>query len=378
MEKQEYTSFADLAITRRKIKDQFFNQINTLINWKRIDTIIGKSYSKGESVAGRPSYPGLLLFKICLLQTWYGLSDYEVEDQVNDRISFSRFVGLSMDDKCPDHSVISRFRTAMTEKKAYDKLFKEMNKQLQSHKIIVNTGVIVDASITDSPRKPKGFKEYEVVEDRKEHSKEEDDDSIDMPDSKDNNQEVCAQQEPQTSVDKTKAVKLTVKTKPGVDTDGKWVKKAGKLRFGFKQHTGTDENGMITGVITTPANESDMNHLEDVVELSDLPKDGWVMADKGYKSKKNDLIVESHQWQNRIMNRAFRNRPLTEEERIQNKEISKIRYKVERAFGSMRRWFGAGTARYIGLDKMHTQHLMEAMAYNLYRSPRIAMSICVD
>lgn len=113
--------------------------------------IIGKSYSKGESVAERPSYPGLLLVKICLLQTWYGLSDYEVKDQVNDRISFSRFVGLSMDDKCPDHSAISRFRTAMTEKKAYDKLFKEMNKQLQSHSIIVNTGVIVDASITDSP-----------------------------------------------------------------------------------------------------------------------------------------------------------------------------------------------------------------------------------
>lgn len=71
---------------------------------------------------------------------------------------------------------------------------------------------------------------------------------------------------------------------------------------------------MITGVITILANESDMNHLEDVVELSDLPKDSWVMADKGSKSKKNDLIVESHQWQNKIMNRAFRNRPLTKEE----------------------------------------------------------------
>lgn len=97
------------------------------------------------------------------------------------------------------------------------------------------------------------------------------------------------------------------------------------------------------------------------------------MADKRYKSKKNDLIVESHQWQNKIMNRAFRNRPLTEEERIQNKEISKIRYKVEQTFGSMSRWFGAGTARYIGLDRMHTQHIMEVMAYNLYRSPMIAI-----
>ena len=377
MEKEKHIGFADLAVTRRKIKDQFFNQINILINWKRIDAIIGKSYSKGESVAGRPSYPGLLLFKICLLQTWYGLSDYEVEDQVNDRISFSRFVGLSMDDKCPDHSVISRFRTAMTQKKAYDKLFKEMNKQLQSHKIIVNTGIIVDASITDSPRKPKGVKEYEVVVDRKEDSNDADD-SMANTDSVNVSEEVDTQEQTSDSTETSVGVKLAVKTKPGVDTDGRWVKKAGKLRFGFKQHTGTDENGMITSVITTSANESDMSHLIDVVELADLPKDAWVMADKGYKSKKNDELVESRQWKNKVMNRSYRNRPLTEEEKSFNKEISKIRYRVERAFGSMRRWFGAGTARYVGLEKMHTQHLMEAIAYNLYRSPRIAMSICVD
>lgn len=312
-----------------------------------------------------------------MLQTWYGLSDYEVEDQVNDRISFSRFLGLSIDDKCPDHSVISRFRTAMTQKKSHDKLFKEMNKQLQSHKIIVNTGIIVDASITDSPRKPKGVKEYEVIEDRKEDSND-DDASIANNGSINVNKEVDTQEQTSNSIDTFVGVKLSVKTKPGVDTDGRWVIKAGKLRFGFKQHTGTDENGMITSVITTSANESDMSHLVDVVELAALPKDAWVMADKGYKSKKNDELVESHQWKNKVMNRSYRNRPLTEEEKIFNKKISKIRYRVKRAFGSMRRWFGAGTARYIGLEKMHTQHLMEAIAYNLYRSPRIAMSICVD
>ncbi|NQY10979.1 MAG: transposase, partial [Flavobacteriales bacterium] len=33
----------------------------------------------------------MLLFRMCLLQTWYGLSDYEVEDRVNDSISFGYF-----------------------------------------------------------------------------------------------------------------------------------------------------------------------------------------------------------------------------------------------------------------------------------------------
>jgi transposase, IS5 family len=52
-----------------------------------------------------------------LLQTWYGLSDYQVEEEVNDRITFSRFCGISKNSFVPDHSVLSRFRTALSEKK---------------------------------------------------------------------------------------------------------------------------------------------------------------------------------------------------------------------------------------------------------------------
>ena len=52
----------------------------------------------------------LFLFKIELLRTWYGLSDGEVEDQVNDPLSFSRFAGLGMEDIVPDSTTVCRFR----------------------------------------------------------------------------------------------------------------------------------------------------------------------------------------------------------------------------------------------------------------------------
>jgi len=42
----------------------------------------------------------------------------------------------------------------------------------------------------------------------------------------------------------------------------------------------------------------------------------------------------------------------------------------------MKRWFRAATARYIGLAKRHTRHMMEAMAYNLYSSPGIVAKKC--
>ena len=83
-----------------------------------------------ESVDGRPSYPGLLLFKMQLLQIWYNLSDPGVEDMVNDSLSAMRFCGLHIEDDVPDHSTLSRFRKELVEKKAYDRLLKKINQPL--------------------------------------------------------------------------------------------------------------------------------------------------------------------------------------------------------------------------------------------------------
>lgn len=83
-------------------------------------------------MAGRPSCPGLLLFKMCLLQAWYEVSDYEVEGRVNDSLSFMQFVGLQLEDKVPDHSMFSRFRSALTKKDAFERIFEKINARLES------------------------------------------------------------------------------------------------------------------------------------------------------------------------------------------------------------------------------------------------------
>ena len=355
MNKIELTSFADLAADKRKVKEVFFNQINSIINWEKIDQLIKRHYDKGNSAVGRPSYSGLLLFKITLLQTWYNLSDYEVEDQVNDRISFSKFLGLSLEDNCPDHSVISRFRTEMTKRKAYDKLLKEINKQLVTHGILVKQGILLDASVVDTLRKPKGKTEYEVVIDREEESQEEQ-----------------SEQEPQQE----NRSKLVKKVKSGVDKEARWVKKRGRLHYGYKQHTATNEEGLVLALITTPANESDTKHVEDVLDKIDTENYKSIKADKGYKSENNDKVVKEKKLRNHILHKAKKNKKLTRREIKFNKLISKTRYKVERTFGTIKKQFGGGIARYIGLEKMHTQHLMQAIAYNLYRSPGIIVSCC--
>lgn len=120
--------------------------------------------------------------------------------------------------------------------------------------------------------------------------------------------------------------------------------------------------------MTTPADESDIKHLEDVLDIINPIQGTWVKAYKGYKSKGNDDLLSGKPLKNHLMKKATKNKKLSPTEIRFNKLVCKVRYKVERTFGSINKWFRSGIARYIGIDKMHTQHLMEAIAYNLYRS----------
>ena len=325
----------------RKIKKTFFSQINALIDWDKISIIIDKDYSKGESAVGKPSYDGLLLFKICLLQSWYGLSDYEVEDRVNDSISFSYFCGMTIEQVSPDHSTISRFRTALTKTNTFEKLFSSINSQLAAHNIIVKKGLIVDASVVDTPLRPKGKTNHKVTQDRSEETVEVKKDYADS-----------------------------------VDKDGTWLKKRGKYHFGYKKHHVTDDEGLVLGVLTTTASKNEISNLEEVLNTVNiaLPENIPLKADKGYQSKKNTELLKQRKLKNHILKKAVRNKPLTKWEKRFNKLIGKTRFKVERTFGGIKLWFKGGIARYRGIEKMHTQNLMEAMCYNLYRSPGIIAS----
>jgi transposase, IS5 family len=342
MKLQKAHTFADdiCDLRARKIKTTFFTQMNTLLDWEKISSIIDQDYKRGKSVTGKPSYDGLLLFKMCLLQTWYGLSDYEVEDRVNDSISFGYFCGLTIEQASPDHSTLSRFRTSLTETGTFEILFKEINKQLEQHKIIVKTGAIIDASVIDTPLRPKGKSKHKVTQDREDE------------------QEVEVKKEYAASVDK----------------DASWLKKRGKYHFGFKKHHVTDEEGLVLGVLTTKASTNEIANLDEVLDTADLPEDIPLKGDKGYQSAKNEEILKDRKLKNHILKKAKKNKPLTHWEVKFNKIIGKTRFKVERTFGGIKRWFSGGVARYRGISKMHSQNLMEAMSYNLYRSPGILAS----
>lgn len=344
--KKVQMGFFDGHVERRTAKNGFFKQVDAFIDWAPIEKELKKVYKKGLKERGTKAYGPLLLFKMQLVSVWYGLSDVQVEEMANENLSVMRFLGLSLEDDVPDHSTLSRFRSELTSKKAYDRILRKVNAQLSSHRLIVKGGAKVDASLTQSPFSPKGATTYEMAVDREE-------------DDRDNGQ-----------VGKEDSYHMEKKQEqPGADHDARWVKKGGKSVYGYKKHMATDGNGIVLGVHTTPANQHDSKGLEPLIRKVPKAQRRQVMADKGYKSRENDQILKDHGSKSRIMHKGYRNTSLTHWQKKYNKAISNTRWVVERTFGSLKRWFGSGTTRLKGLDKIHGLHVLEAIAHNLKRSP---------
>ena len=100
-ERRRQKSFGDIESARRVPDDHFLMEIERLVNWKPFEKRLKKLY---HPRTGRPSYPPLVMFKALLLQQWYGLSDSGLEEAIADRLSFHRFLGISMSDPVPDET----------------------------------------------------------------------------------------------------------------------------------------------------------------------------------------------------------------------------------------------------------------------------------
>ena len=313
--------------------NKFLQAVDLIMDWDTLSDIF-KRNSK-VSKYGATSYSKILLFKIILLQTWYNLSDPAVEEQINDRISFIKFLKISLDSPTPDHSTISRFRNFLLENKLYDKLFYEVNRQLISNNLIVKNGAIVDATVISSARRPRKVVKGEFVEDRKEE---------------------------ETSLTTSEDNKIVTYSD---DKDASWLKKRGKFIYGYKGHNLVNFDGYFLGGHVTPANISDINQLEKMILESNLESGISVLADKGYMSKKNVELVNKLGFQDGIMRKKVKNRELTEEEKAKNKEISKVRYRVEQSFGLLKQHFGYDRMRYIGLEKCDLENTLKMLSLNI-------------
>ena len=92
--------FADIEVERvlaRTRTQGFLEEINRSVDWKPIEELLMVGYPVGDSELGNKAFYPIVLLKAILLQKWYGIdSDPELENQINDRLSFKKFIGIPL------------------------------------------------------------------------------------------------------------------------------------------------------------------------------------------------------------------------------------------------------------------------------------------
>jgi len=318
-------------------------KINQVIDWSQVEEILMAHYTVGSSREGADAYSPLMLLKGLLLEKWYRIdSDPELENQINDRISFKKFMGLSFDQHSPDHSTFSRFRGRLS-KEAMNLINSVVLQQFSRKGLVINEGVAVDARLVQSASHPISNEEIKKQREKRETS--------------------------EGKLDKNGNL-----LKFSRDLDSDWVVKKGVMHYGFNEHASVDTNhGFVLATELTPASVNDSVYLPYCVTASCHTKDpiGKVYADKGYYGEPNSGFLRMNGISDGIMRKDTRSTRLTDYEKERNKRISKKRYIVEQYFGLSHLHSRAFRARFTRIVKNVIDALFRQMAFNLFRGGRI-------
>ena len=297
MKKPRQATFAESGFEcHRKVtrREKFLSEMDRVVPWKELCAVVEPFYPKGSSGAGRPPVGLERMLRIYFLQQWFNLSDPAVEEALYDSASMRVFVDIDLGrESAPDETTVCKFRHLLEKHALGGQLFEATRRHLQSRGLVVANGTIVDATIIDAPSSTK-------------------------------------------NEDKAR------------DPEMHQTKKGNEWYFGMKAHIGVDsQNKLIHSVAVTAANVADCQVLPHLLH----GKETRVWGDQAYRGQRD--VIRAHA-PNALdfTNRRHRHRGVTDEvERAKNRTKSRVRARVEHAFGVIKRVFGFTKVRYRGLVK---------------------------
>lgn len=296
-------SLLDFALKEKYLKVKKLRSrledMKNLVDWNAFLPL----FPKKETNLGRPNYEKILMIKLSFLQGWYGLSDEELEFQVNDRLSFQQF--LDFPKNIPDYSTIWRFREAFAEDEVLDKIWDELQKQIKEKHITVEKGHIQDASfvVADPGKKNSGMGGRGQM------------------------------------------------AKTSRNSDGSWTKKGKKSFFGYKAHTKMKRGSkIIESLAVTTAKVHD-----GAIDLA--VADDVMYRDRGYSG------IPTRAKGNATMKKG----KLSVRDKLRNKRIVKKRSQGEHPYGTIHRAMKGGRTKLTTVHRVFVQQVFVFMAYNIFR-----------
>jgi IS5 family transposase len=334
-----------LMVKLTKLGDPL-QKLSNYIDWDIFKVPLDKAFAdetKGRTKGGRPPFAKLILFKALLVQSLYNLSDDQLEYQITDRASFRRFLGLKKSDKVPDSKTFWYFREQLIEKDVIMGLFTTFNEMLDAAGVFANEGKMVDASFVEAPRQRNTREENKHI--------------------KENGTAPEAWQQ--------KPHKLCQK-----DVDARWTKKNNAVFYGYKNHIKSDtKTKLIEKFEVTDASVHDSQPVEKLLTEKDEGQPFY--ADSAYTGEEQDKIYDKKKVINKVNEKGYRNKPLTEEQKANNKEKSKTRARVEHIFGFVENSMNGSFVRTIGMARAKAKIGMMNLVYNICRCTQLKITVCM-
>jgi IS5 family transposase len=304
-------------------------RLHEVVDWEAFRAPIENAVvPEPKGPGGRPRFDALIMFKTLVLQRLYHLSDAQTEFMIRDRLSFMRFVGVDLHETIPDEKTIWRFREELIAGRVMDQLWKAFDGELKRLGVQTSRGKIVDASIVESTSKP-----------RKKSRDRETDETTEEPNSHRERQ---------------------------IDGEARSTMKRKRWYFGYKNHIKVDAGTkLIVADAVTDAAVHDRKMLP--VLLCDDDKDCEIYADKGYAGVGPKAEVIAVQATPRIMHKGKRNKPVTVEQKAENKQWAKIRSRVEHVFGDQHTGMHLTKIRTRRKSRAEFTIRLNNLAYNLRR-----------
>ena len=310
------------------------------INFELFRPLLEKTFWKEEKgIGGARPYDYVLMFKILILQRYYNISDDKMEYSILDRLSFMRFLGLTLSDKVPDAKTIWFFREQLTQAHEVEKLFNRFREELQKKNLIANEGKLVDASFVEVPIQRNSREENKQIKEGE------------TPDQWKENPNKLEQK----------------------DVNARWTKKNGKSYYGYKDHIKADEKSKLIDTYTvTDASVHDSQEAESL--LTEEDKGQPLHADSAYSGEAIETVVKENEMENHIHEKGYRNHPLTEQQKENNHIKSKTRARVEHIFGFIENSMNGSFIRTIGIKRATAVVGLMNLTYNIFRAIQLGYS----
>ena len=189
----------------------------------------------------------------------------EGEAQIRDRISFMRFLGLTLHDDVPDEKTIWLFEDTLTKRGLVKALFERFDAFLNEQGFAACKGSLIDARIVEVPRQRNRREENEQI--------------------KQGQRPVSFDENPAQSRQK--------------DTDARWTVKRKHNYFGYKNHINADaKHKFIRKYKVTDAATHDGQVVDELLDERNTNKD--VYADSAYRSEAISRTLRSQGYRDRV------------------------------------------------------------------------------